>query len=133
MAKTVKAKKITRFANKTTGLLNFADLKKPQFKLLYWVMFFILFLVSLICLLPTLWVAVSGFKEVSEMYAIPPTLLPSSWNFGKVGEVWNKVNVVKYFIQFSHSDYRMLGLRYYRKWTCRVCFVQIKTGWFKGY
>lgn len=87
----------TRFSDKTQGLLNFLDLKKSGFKLLYWSMFFILLLISFICLLPTLWVAVSGFKETSEMYAIPPTLLPSSIDLKKVGAVWNKVHVVKYF------------------------------------
>ena len=87
----------TRFSDKTQGLLNFLDLKKPGFKFLYWSMFFVLLLISLICLLPTLWVTVSGFKETSEMYAIPPTLLPSSIDLKKVSAVWNKVHVVKYF------------------------------------
>lgn len=93
----MKEKKVKTFSTKTQGLLNFADLKKPQFMLLYWVMFAILFIISLVCLLPTLWVAVSGFKSVAEMYAIPPTLLPKSINFGSVADVWNKVNVIKYF------------------------------------
>lgn len=92
-----KIKRITRFSNKTTGLLNFADLKKPQFKLLYWLMFLILILISLICLLPTLWIAVSGFKSVQEMYAVPPTIIPSEWHFDNLAKVWSKVNVWKYF------------------------------------
>lgn len=97
MENKVKTKRISRFSSKTQGLLNFADLKKPQFKLLYWSMFLIMFVISLVCLLPTVWVGLSGFKEVSEMYAVPPTLLPKSLNFGKVGQVWQKVNVLKYF------------------------------------
>ena len=97
MENKVKTKRISRFSSKTQGLLNFADLKKPQFKLLYWSMFLIMFVISLVCLLPTVWVGLSGFKEVSEMYAVPPTLLPKSINFGKVGQVWQKVNVLKYF------------------------------------
>lgn len=90
-------KKVTKFSTKTQGLLNFADLKKPKFILLYWVMFAILFLISLVCLLPTLWVGLSGFKDVSEMYAVPPTIIPKSFNVGKVADVWFKVNVLKYF------------------------------------
>lgn len=97
MENKVKTKRVSRFSSKTQGLLNFADLKKPQFKLLYWSMFLIMFVISLVCLLPTVWVGLSGFKEVSEMYAVPPTLLPKSINFGKVGQVWQKVNVLKYF------------------------------------
>ncbi len=90
-------KKVTKFSTKTQGLLNFADLKKPKFILLYWVMFAILLLISLVCLLPTLWVGLSGFKDVSEMYAVPPTIIPKSFNVGKVADVWFKVNVLKYF------------------------------------
>lgn len=90
-------KKVTKFSTKTQGLLNFADLKKPSFILLYWVMFAILILISLVCLLPTLWVGLSGFKDVSEMYAVPPTIIPKSFNVGKVADVWFKVNVLKYF------------------------------------
>lgn len=90
-------KKVTKFSTKTQGLLNFADLKKPKFILLYWVMFAILFLISLVCLLPTIWVGLSGFKDVSEMYAVPPTIIPKSFNVGKVADVWFKVNVLKYF------------------------------------
>ena len=90
-------KKVTKFSTKTQGLLNFADLKKPSFIILYWVMFAILFLISLVCLLPTIWVGLSGFKDVSEMYAVPPTIIPKSFNVGKVADVWFKVNVLKYF------------------------------------
>ena len=93
----MKEKKRVTFSTKTQGLLNFADLKKPQFILLYWVMFFILLIISLVCLLPTLWIALSGFKNPSEMYSIPPTLFPSSIHISKLVDVWKKGNVVKYF------------------------------------
>lgn len=98
MAKDSNTRRISKFSNKTSGLLNFSDLKKPQFKLLYWLMFVILMLVSLICLLPTIWVGLSGFKTVEEMYRIPPTIIPETFSIGRVGQVWNKVNVGKYFI-----------------------------------
>lgn len=101
-----KQKKRVTFATKTNGLLNFADLKKPQFMILYWVMFLVLLIVSLICILPTIWVGLSGFKEASEMYSIPPTFLPSSFHIGKVANIWNKVNVVRYF---SNSVMLILG------------------------
>lgn len=90
-------KKVSRFSDKTDGLLNYADLKKPQFKMLYWLMFLIMLAISFVCLLPTLWVAVSGFKDVNEMYAVPPTILPKTFDWGRIGVVWKKVNVLKYF------------------------------------
>lgn len=93
----LKKNKITKFSDKTTGLLNFADLKKPQYKFLYWLFFGIMCVMSAICLLPTLWVALSGFKTVPEMYAIPPSFFPKSIDLGRIGMVWNKVNIMKYF------------------------------------
>lgn len=90
-------KKISKFSDKTSGLLNFADLKKPQFRLLYAFMLTVLIIFSLICLLPLIWVFLSGFKDIEEMYRIPPTLLPDSINFGNVFKIWDKINVLKYF------------------------------------
>ena len=92
-----KEKSRITFATKTQGLLNFDDLKKPRFILLYWVMFAIMLIMSLVCLLPVIWVALSGFKSSSEMYAIPPTLLPSHIDLGMITALWNKVNFAKYF------------------------------------
>lgn len=95
--KSVKEKRISRFSDKTSGLLNFSDMKKIRFKFLYAAMFLIMFIISLVCLVPTVWVGLSGFKTVSEMYAVPPTLLPKSCDFGKIIEVWKKVSVARYF------------------------------------
>lgn len=94
---TNKTKRISRFSTKTDGLLNYSDLKKPQYKILYWAMFSILMLIGLICLLPVLWVAVSGFKEVSEMYAVPPTIIPKTFDISRISDVWKKIHVFKYF------------------------------------
>ncbi len=90
-------KKINKFTDKTSGLLNYADLKKPQGRLLYWAMWLCLFIISMVCLLPTIWVAISSFKDVAELYAVPPTLIPSHWDFAKIGKVWKKVSLFKYF------------------------------------
>lgn len=98
MAEKVKTKKITRFSNKTEGLLNYADLKKPQFKLLYWLMFAIMMIVSLACLLPTIWVALSGFKTVEEMYSVPPTIIPKTFDITRIAYVWGKVNFARAFV-----------------------------------
>lgn len=114
MAKDVKEKKTKKFSDKTTGLLNFSDLKKPRFKLLYGVMFFIMLVISLICLIPTIWIAISGFKETSEMYAVPPTFLPKTFDLSMLGVVWDKVNVAKYF---GNSVILIIG--------CVVCDITI--------
>lgn len=92
----MKKEHVSRFSTKT-GLITSFDFKKPYFKVIYWVMFAFLVLISLICLLPVLWVAVSGFKDVKELYAVPPTILPKSFDLHKVAEVWKKAAFFKYF------------------------------------
>lgn len=81
---------------KNEGLLNWSDLKTPTGKLIYWTMFAFLLLLSLICLLPVLWMFVSGFKTNQELYAIPPKLLPSSVDFSQVVRVFQVAHVGKY-------------------------------------
>lgn len=93
----MRKKRISRFSGKTNGLLNFADLKKTKYKVLYWIMFACLFLLSLICLLPVIWVALSGFKTPSEMYAVPPTFFPEHIDLSQIVTVWNKSGMVRYF------------------------------------
>ena len=87
-----------RFSDKEAGLLSSVDMRKVHNKPIYWAMFLILLFVSLICLVPVIWVALSGFKSVSELYAVPPTLLPESINLGKIAEVWETVSLFKYFV-----------------------------------
>ena len=94
----MRTKKINVINQKTDGLLNFADLKYIRYKLLYVSIFCILFLLSLCCILPAIWVFLSGFKEPSEMYALPPTFLPERIDLKKIVEIWELINFDKYFI-----------------------------------
>ena len=91
-------KKISKFDQKTNGLLNFSDLHHVKFKVLYWSLFVFMFVIALICFLPVVWVFLSGFKSVKEMYAVPPTLLPKSIDLSVIKDVWNKVDMQKYII-----------------------------------
>lgn len=83
---------------KTEGLLNSMDLYKKRYKAIYWCMYALLMVVALCCLLPILWMALSSFKETSELYSIPPTLFPEKIQLGKIVEVWQKVRFGKYLI-----------------------------------
>ncbi|MBQ2614909.1 MAG: carbohydrate ABC transporter permease [Clostridia bacterium] len=94
---TTKPKRVTKFSTKTNGLLNYSDFATFKGKIIYAIIFLLMLTVSLICLVPVIWVAVSGFKDVSEMYAIPPTFFPKHFDFGKLLDFWNRVNVFKYF------------------------------------
>lgn len=88
----------SRFDSKTTGIINVMDVKKPGVKLLYWVMFAILFGVALVCLLPIVWIVVSSFKDMKEFLGTPPTIIPRSFHPEKVINVWKSLDFVKYYI-----------------------------------
>lgn len=82
--------------NNNDGLLNWNDRKHVGGKALYVFMFIVLLVVSLVCLLPVVWMALSSFKTTQEMYANPPTLLPSSFDFSRIITIWNNASVGKY-------------------------------------
>lgn len=82
--------------SKTEGLLNYSDLKKPSGKFIYWTMFTFLTILSLMCLIPVLWMFISGFKTNEELYSIPPKIFPSRINLGLVVEIFKTANIAKY-------------------------------------
>lgn len=59
---------MTKFQNKAAGVINASDLKTWKGKLVYWSFFTILVLICVVCVVPTLWVFLSSFKETQEMY-----------------------------------------------------------------
>lgn len=86
-----------RLDEKRNGLLNGMDLHNGKNKAIYGVMTALLIVLSLVCLLPILWVAVSCFKTPAELYSVPPKLLPSGISFDKVKEIWSKISFFRYF------------------------------------
>ena len=97
---------MSKFDGKMEGLLNAQDLKKLRFRLLYWVFFICLILVSIGCLAPAVWIFLSGFKDTQELYAMPPTLLPKAIRFSKIKDVWSMLNFSKYYM---NSIFMLLG------------------------
>lgn len=86
------------FNDKTTGLINFSDLKHLRFKILYWAIFAILVIITAVEVVPIIWIALSGFKTTAEMFSTPPTLFPKSIDFSIIPKVCSKVNFVNAFI-----------------------------------
>lgn len=86
------------FKDKTSGLINFSDLKHLRFKMLYWLIFAILVIIIAVEVIPIIWVALSGFKTTAEMYSTPPTLLPKSIDLSVIPKVCSKVNFVNAFV-----------------------------------
>ncbi len=83
---------------KNEGLLNDIDLGYMQYKILYAAMFIILFISAMVCLLPIIWAVLSSFKTSAEMYAIPPTLLPSKIDLSLIPKLLTRVRFSKYFL-----------------------------------
>lgn len=80
------------------GLISSIDIKKGKYQVLYWTIFLILILVAFVCLFPPIWVMLSAVKDVKEFYQMPPTIIPRSFNWDKITDVWQKYDFVKYYI-----------------------------------
>lgn len=78
-------------------MLTSGDLKTLKGQLFYWIMFAMLILVSIVCLFPPLWVFLSSFKDIKEFLSIPPTIIPKSFHPEKLVEVWNLLNLGRYY------------------------------------
>lgn len=78
------------------GALTAIDMKQGKYKVLYaGIMGILLFWCIVICLFPIVWLALSGFKTVDEMYAIPPMLFPKKIELSKILKVWNEMRFWK--------------------------------------
>ena len=92
------------FENKTTGIITPLELRSAKYKILYWSIVLILILITCVSLLPSLWVLLSGFKDVKEIYKIPPDIFPREIRLSKFVEVWQKYSFgTSYFASFIIS------------------------------
>lgn len=85
-----------RIIDKTDGLLNWNDLKQPSGILIHIVMMALLFLLSLVCIVPFVWMFLTAFKTTQEMYAVPARLFPSSIDFSRLKNVWDAAHFGSY-------------------------------------
>ena len=83
--------------NMDKGILTNSDMKNPKYKALYAVMMILMIIYCLVSVLPVVWVMLSGFKDVKEMYAVPATFLPKKIDLSKLGKVWNELKFYKYY------------------------------------
>ncbi|HRU84746.1 MAG TPA: carbohydrate ABC transporter permease [Eubacteriales bacterium] len=86
-----------RLKEKTTGVLNYSDYKRPIFKLVYTLILLTLFIAVLTVLLPPLWLFVSSFKDAAELESVPYSFWPDSFDLKKLGEVWRMLDFGKYY------------------------------------
>ncbi|MDQ3397555.1 MAG: carbohydrate ABC transporter permease [Deinococcota bacterium] len=79
------------------GILSPLELRRPWFRLLYWSLFTILFLLSISYLFPALWMLTGALKTSLELIRFPPTLLPEAPQWGNYLRAWNSLNYTLYF------------------------------------
>lgn len=89
-------KRVSKYNLKTDGLLNYSDLKKPGYRVLYALMALFLAIIALACIVPFVWVFVSGFKSVDEMYAANATFFPKEFHFENLTKVLTAVHFGSY-------------------------------------
>lgn len=87
-----------RLRDKTEGLINGIEYRKTKFKWVYALIIFLLVTACLCALIPIAWLFFAGFKEADEVFKAPFRFFPSSFDLGKVVEVWKTVGFGKYFL-----------------------------------
>ena len=85
-----------RYKNKRNGVISATEMKSPQTQVFYWTIFTICLILSLICILPVIWIVLSSFKDISEFYSIPSTLWPRSFHPEKLITAWNNMKLGRY-------------------------------------
>lgn len=80
----------------STTLISNSDIKRPVYKFFYFLIIAFLIGMCMLTILPTLWIFASAFKNTKEFLAIPPTIIPRSFEPAKVLDVWKNVNFVRY-------------------------------------
>lgn len=79
------------------GILTNADMKQRKNKVLYWCLFLIALLFCFISFFPVVWILLSGFKDVKELYAVPASLFPEKIELSKIAKVWSEMKFYKYY------------------------------------
>lgn len=87
-----------RLRDKRDGLINSIEYRKPKFKFVYAIIIFLLVTACLCALIPIAWLFFAGFKDADEVFKAPFTFFPSSFDLGKVVEVWKTVGFGRYFL-----------------------------------
>lgn len=94
----VKKRKKSMFDNMDKGILASSDMKQIKYRILYFSMVLIMLCYAAIVFIPSIWMILSGFKDVSEMYATPVKFFPENIRLSKLGEAWSRMKFYKYYI-----------------------------------
>jgi len=69
-----------------------------------WIIVIILALGSLVMLFPFIWMMLSSFKTVSDVYKYPPKWLPSCWKFNNYSKVFEMIPFGRYYFNSIYTS-----------------------------
>lgn len=87
-----------KLTKKREGLIIGLEYRHKRFRILYFILIFILITACLVGIIPIAWLFLSGFKDANDVFKSPFQFFPESLDFSKIIEVWQMVGFGKYFV-----------------------------------
>ncbi|MBD1382275.1 carbohydrate ABC transporter permease [Metabacillus arenae] len=81
-----------------SGIIGKLEMKKRGIKVVYWLLFSVMVLISAVCIFPPLWIMLSSLKDIKEFFTVPPTIIPQSFHPEKLWEAWNTLNFGRIYL-----------------------------------
>ncbi len=79
------------------GALTNVDMKKIKYKILYICIFAFIALCCIVSFVPVIWILLSGFKDIKEIYTVPASFFPKNIDLSKIAKVWSEMRFYKYY------------------------------------
>ena len=93
---------MSRLRNKDNGIITWSDLKRPRVRIVYFILFAICLIITVISIAPPIWIFLSSFKDIKE-FTLETTLLPKKFDFNKFIKTWNDLKFFKYYVNSFYS------------------------------
>ncbi len=86
------------FSDMDKGALTSTDMRKPSYRILYFAMVLVMLLYMAVVFVPCIWMLLSGFKDVGEMYAKPARFFPKQIQLSKLKDAWSQLRFYRYYV-----------------------------------
>ncbi len=93
---------MSRLQDKENGIITRSDLRRPGVRILYYALFTVCLLITLISIAPPVWIMLSSFKDIKE-FTLSPSILPKEFDFSKFVRTWNDLKFYKFYINSLYS------------------------------
>lgn len=87
---------MSAFDKKKNGIISAIEFRSPKVKIFYWLVFAVCICLAVICIAPIIWIILSAFKDISEFYSSPPTIIPKTFQPWKLKDAWNMMHLGTY-------------------------------------